>query len=791
MATTTTIVLCSHCGADCGDLPITAGEQSFCCTGCQTVYSLLQEHALCGYYDLNKTPGIKQENPARADQFAILDDPSVAAKFIRYEDKDQIAARFYIPQLHCSSCIYLLENLPRFDPDILASTVHFTHKEIEIRARNLPGALKKSADWLARVGYEPYISLKDLDTKKAPANHSLLRQLGVAGFCFANIMLMSFPDYLGIDSSEAYLKDFFRWFNLLLALPVLFYSAMPFYTVAFKGLKHKYLNIDAPIVLAVWITFGRSLWDFFVHGGSGYFDSMTGIVFFMLAGRYLQDKTHRQLSFERNYESYLPLAVTVVENNSQQAVKLPDLACGQTIRIHHGELIPADGLLTRGRAEIDYSFVTGESAPVGREIGELIYAGGRQTGGMIELLVMKEVASSYLASLWSRDVKGDRRSEKASTEDKLSQYFTWIVFGIALLTGIWWAVNDPSKIGASVTSIFIIACPCALLLAASFTNGHILNLLARKGFFLRNAGVIDTIAHCDHIVFDKTGTLTVVNAPEISYQGIPLSPEEQTAVAALAACSGHPLSRAIARHLPTTYQVTVTDFTETPGQGIQGVVGNRQIRLGSAAFTQNNQLNASSVFIQIDDYQPGYFQFKNRYREGLTSNLRRLNTGFTVLSGDNDQEETALNQLFNQQAELHFRQTPADKMDHIQRLQEQGHTVMMIGDGLNDAGAFRQADAAIAVTEAHNNFTPASDAIMQASAFDKLAAFVAVCRGNRTLITIAFTFSIIYNLIGLWFAVQGRLSPMVAAILMPSSTLTIFLITYVGSWVLAKRHRLA
>lgn len=791
MAATLHSVACSHCGADCGDQPIVAGDQSFCCTGCETVYGLLQEHALCGYYDLNKTPGLKQDNPARADQFAILDDPAVAARFVRYEDQDQLAARFYLPQLHCSSCIYLLENLPRFDPDILAATVHFTHKEVEVRVRNLPGALKKSADLLARVGYEPYISLKDLDTKKAPANHTLLRQLGVAGFCFANIMLMSFPDYLGIDSSEAYLKDFFRWFNLGLSLPVLFYSALPFYTTAFKGLRHRYLNIDAPIVLAVWITFGRSLWDFFAHGGSGYFDSMTGIVFFMLAGRYLQDKTHRQLSFERNYESYLPLAVTVVEKGSQKAVKLPDLACGQTIRIHHGELVPADGILTRGQAAIDYSFVTGESAPVAKDTGELVYAGGRQTGGMIELLVMKEVASSYLASLWSRDVKGDRRAAKSSAEDRISRYFTWVVCCIAVVTGAWWAFHDPAKIGPAVTSVFIIACPCALLLAASFTNGHILNLLARKGFYLRNAAVIDDIAHCDHIVFDKTGTLTVVNAPEMVYHGTPLSPDEQTAVAALAACSGHPLSQSIARHLPPAYQVPVSNFSEITGQGITGQVNQRQIRLGSATFTHNDPRSAGTVFIQIDDYQPGYFQFRNRYRTGLQQNLRRLKTGFTVLSGDNDQEEATLRQLFGLRADLHFRQSPADKMDHIHRLQQEQRRVMMIGDGLNDAGAFRQADVAIAITEANNNFTPASDAIMQASAFDRLAAFVAVCRGNRTLISIAFTFSIIYNLIGLWFAVQGLLSPMVAAILMPSSTLTIFLITYFGSWVLARRHRLA
>ncbi|MEJ0105961.1 MAG: hypothetical protein WDO19_26920 [Bacteroidota bacterium] len=206
-------------------------------------------------------------------------------------------------------------------------------------------------------------------------------QLGIAGFCFGNIMLMSFPEYLGIDAAETGLRSIFRWINLGLALPVLLYSALPFYLSAWKSLKHKFLNIDAPIALAVIITFIRSVYEVTSGRGGGYFDSMTGIVFFMLAGRILQDKTYRQLSFERDYTSYFPISVSVLKDEKEIPTVLPDIKPGNTMLIHNEELIPADGILTRGKAFIDYSFVTGESLPVLKETGELVYAGGKQTGG--------------------------------------------------------------------------------------------------------------------------------------------------------------------------------------------------------------------------------------------------------------------------------------------------------------------------------------------------------------------------------------------------------------------------
>jgi len=261
---------------------------------------------------------------------------------------------------------------------------------------------------------------------KPRMNKSKILKLGVAGFCFGNVMLLSFPEYFGVDPSGHDLVLMFRILNVLLSLPVFFYSASEFYISAWKGLKHGFLNIDAPIVLAVAVTFTRSLYEVFTNTGGGYFDSMTGIVFFMLIGRILQDKTYQQLSFERDYTSYFPIAVTRIKNNAQQSVTLPEIRLDDTLLIHNEELVPADGILTKGKALIDYSFVTGESIPVVREMGEIVYAGGKQAGGNIELLVIKEVAQSYLTKLWNRDeMNAGTKENERSFVHLLSRYFTY------------------------------------------------------------------------------------------------------------------------------------------------------------------------------------------------------------------------------------------------------------------------------------------------------------------------------------------------------------------------------
>ncbi len=788
-------IQCYHCGEACPTDKIQLEEKKFCCEGCKMVYQILNQSDLCEYYNLNENPGISQRIKVRKDKFAFLDDEKIQLQLVSFRNDKQVHVTFYLPQMHCSSCLYLLENLHRIEPGIVSSKVNFTRKEVDIVFLTPQTSLRIVAETLTSIGYEPYISLNDLKEKRPAINKSMVYQLGVAGFCFGNIMLMSFPEYLGIDASETGLRSIFRWINFGLAIPVLLYSSLSFYESSWKSLKHKFLNIDAPIALAIIITFIRSAYEVISGTGGGYFDSMTGIVFFMLAGRILQDKTYRQLSFERDYTSYFPIAISVLKEEKEIPTALPDIKPGDTLLIHNEELIPADGILTKGKAFIDYSFVTGESLPVLKEVGELVYAGGKQTEGNIEILVVKEVAQSYLTKLWNRDeFKKEEKIKNASFVHLLSRYFTYIVLTIAVATAVYWQINDPAKLWPAVTSIFIIACPCALLLSNTFTNGNILRILGRNHFYLRNAETIENMAKATHIVFDKTGTLTTTQHQQITYEGTLLTSYQQQQVAALAAYSSHPLSKALAKHLETRKAIEVTGFKEITGQGIEGFINGDLLKLGSYSFVTGNtdrQLG-TSIFISIENKLCGYFMFSNHYRKDIPDLINKLkgNYRLSVLSGDNEAEKMNLQTLLGKRATLLFHQKPEDKLQYIQHLQQQGEKVMMIGDGLNDAGALKQSDVGIAVAEQTNNFTPSSDAIIEAKQLSRLTRFIQLCHANRNIVLASFVLSIVYNIIGLFFAVQGTLSPLIAAILMPSSSLSILLITFGSSSLLARRMKL-
>lgn len=759
------------------------------------VYQILNQSDLCDYYNLNENPGLSQRIKVRKDKFAFLDDEKIQLQLVSFRDEKQVHITFYLPQMHCSSCLYLLENLHRLDRGVISSKVNFARKEVDIVFLTGKTSLRKVAETLASIGYEPYISLNDLKEKRPVIDKSMLYQIGVAGFAFGNIMLMSFPEYLGIDASEKVLLNVFRWANFFLAIPVLLYSALPFYQSSWKSLKHKFLNIDAPIALAVIITFIRSAYEVISGTGGGYFDSMTGIVFFMLAGRILQDKTQRQLSFERDYTSYFPIAVSVVKEDKEVPTALPDIKTGDTLLIHHEELIPADGILTKGKAFIDYSFVTGESLPVLKEMGEIVYAGGKQTEGNIEILVVKEVTQSYLTKLWNRDeFKSNAETKNVSFVHLLSRYFTYIILTIAAATAVYWQLNDPAKMWPAVTAIFIIACPCALFLSNTFTNGNILRILSRNHFYLRNAETIEDMARATHIVFDKTGTLTSTQQQDIVFEGKSISDYQLQQVAALAESSNHPLSKALVKYLGRAKGITVDNFKETTGQGIEGVVGNDRLKLGSYHFVTGKTATqfGTAVFVSFNNEVFGYFLFSNHYREAIPSLIKELKKEYhlSVLSGDNTAEKETLQKLLGKKATLLFHQKPEDKLQYIKYLQQQGEKVMMIGDGLNDAGALKQSDVGIAVAEQTNNFTPSSDAIIEAKQLSKLTRFISLCRSNRNIVIASFVLSIVYNVIGLFFAVQGTLSPLIAAILMPSSSLSILLLTFGSSSLIARQMKL-
>jgi P-type Cu+ transporter len=791
---TSIVTSCYHCGEVCNNNTVIENNKNFCCTGCKNVYHILEESNLCNYYSLNNKPGSNQKITIRKEKFAFLDDDAIAQKFVQFKNENEVHVNFYLPQIHCSSCLWLLENLYKLNNAIVSSRVHFTNKEVDIIFKSNEISIRQIVELLTSIGYEPYISLQHMQTNKKPiADKTLIYQLAVAGFCFGNVMLLSFPEYLGLSETEPFFPTLFRYVSLLLSLPVLLFSAMPFYKAAVNNVQHKFLSVDAPVALAIILTFIRSMYEVFFLQSSGYFDSMTGIVFFMLMGRVLQNKTYQQLNFTRDYTAYFPISVDVIIDGKEVPTPLHNIEVGQTIVVYNESLIPADGIVTRGTGLIDYSFVTGESNPIVKEMGELIYAGGKQKKGRIEILVMKEVAQSYLTKLWNKQSNTKDAPTAISTTGKfiniLNKYFSIIVLAIAIIACVYWAFVDNSKILNVATTILIIACPCALILAGTFANGTIINIFGNNKLYIKNASVIERLATINHIVFDKTGTLTSTSNYSISYHGIELTQKQQQQIASLAIQSNHPLSKAIATHINTANYITVNALQEIVGLGVEGIIQGNEIRLGSKEFVypQNNSASNSQtkVYISFNEEVLGYFVVEHCYRKNLLTTINCIQKVYSisVLSGDNDGQKSYLEKKIGKKVQQYFFQTPEQKFKYIEALKKDGKRVLMIGDGLNDAGALQASTIGIAVAENTNTFTPASDAIIDGESLHKIYSFIKLSSANKKVIGISFTISLIYNVIGLYYALQGLLSPLIAAILMPSSTISIVLITYgINTW---------
>ncbi len=771
-------------------------EKTFCCEGCRQVYLLLSENNLCVYYNLDNAPGIKAKGKFVSERFAYLDDEATTKKLVQFSSPTQTNVTFALPQMHCSSCIFLLENLHRIEPSIIKSQTNFQRKEVFIIFDTQKISLRKVVELLAFIGYEPAISLKDATVKKANTfNRQQIYKIGVAGFCFANIMMLSFPEYFSAGNIEQNgLKETFTWLNFILSLPVLLYSASGFFVSAYKGLRQKNLNIDAPIALAIMVTYARSYFEIISGYGAGYLDSGTGIVFFMLIGRWFQDKTYSSFSFDRDYRSYFPLGVTVLKNGVEKNIPVTQLQKGNRIIIRNQEMIPADAVLLKGNAHIDYSFVSGENAPVQKAKGDLIYAGGKQLGSAIELEVAGEVSQSYITQLWNNDVFHTKKNTEKSFIHPWSRYFTLLLFTVAIGTFIFWWVNEPSKILPAVSAVLIVACPCSLLLSATFTYGNMLRILGKNKLYLKNSGVIESLAKINTVVFDKTGTITQNNSSLVKYEGVSLTNNELLAVKSITKQSAHPLSKIITAWLQVKpdKELPVAQFKEYTGKGMTATINNINVKIGSAGFInqfKNDFISfdtGTHVHVMINNVHMGRFTICNQYRSGISNlvqHLQQQKLNLYVLSGDNDTEEQNLKKIFGSNSRFLFNQDPQQKLNYIKKLQSRVFTplgnrgnVLMLGDGLNDAGALMQSNVGIAVSDNTAQFSPACDAILDGANVKLLDKFITFSKSGKNIITASFILSILYNIIGLSFAVQGILSPMIAAILMPASSISIVLL---------------
>ncbi|MCB9260885.1 MAG: HAD-IC family P-type ATPase [Flavobacteriales bacterium] len=757
-------VICVYCHAVClpNDL-VVKNEKPFCCHGCATLYEVVSTNGE-GFLD--------QEISIEYKQFDL---PEVFNQLVDFQTDEIYKIEVNTPAIHCSSCVSLLEDLPEINPLIHRANVNFEERKLTVVAdKKFP--LSGLAMLLSKLGYPPQFDVsKKAALKQKEQQKVLLRKLAVAGFAFGNIMMFSMPHYFGLKvGSDSFFEGIFKYFNVALSILVLFYPAQDYLKTAYQSLKVRKNHIDIPIAIGILAIWGWSMFEIFTNKGFGYLDSLAGLIFFLLIGKWYQSKMYAKISFERNLTDFLPISVRKKHNENVLWQRVDELHPGDVVVVKNGEIIPVNGNVVSGKALVDYSFVTGESIAEKVGMNKPIYIGGKQTAGVIEIQITERQDLSKIWAAWK--TPKTKNHEEVHWTSVVSKYFTPAVLIIALSALVVWFFIDAQKALFVFSSVLIVACPCALALSSPFTFGSISRVLGKRFFYLKNANIVEKLAGINHIVFDKTGTLTDADSVSVSALIYKLNEHEESILKSVVSQSTHPLSQLIFGKLKDAEIQEIDSFEEIDGLGILANVNGISVKLGSQLFITGQQAqNETSVFVEMNGEVKAKFVFANKYRKGLAELLGKLGENYklSVLSGDNDGEAENLKKLYPNFEVISFYNTPESKKQFIDKCHANGDKTLMIGDGLNDQVALNHSDVGLAVAHNINGFYPSSDGILLPSGFDQLAELLQLAKYSKNILKTSLAFSVFYNLLGIAFAVTGVLTPVVAAILMPLSSVSV------------------
>ena len=795
---------CYHCGLPVPqglDLVVEIGgaPRTMCCAGCQTVAQAIVANGLTDYYThrdaMPESP--REAIPTALQELGLFDHPDVQKNFVRPVGEHEREAALILEGITCAACVWLNESHIARQPGVTAVDINYATRRARVRWDENVTKLSAILEAIHAIGYRahPYDATKSEQLAQKERRTAQWR-LFVAGFGMMQVMMYAFPVYVAEGDMTADIEQLMRWASLLLTLPVMVYSAAPFFLNAWRDLKFRRAGMDVPVALGVGSAFLASVWATLTASGEVYFDSVTMFVFFLLTGRYLEMMARQKAA--RGVEAMAKALPAFAERlpwpgTEGERIAVADLKANDYVRIKPGEVIPGDGMVVEGESSSDESLLTGESRPVSKVAGDTVTGGSVNITSPLVVRLERVGEATRLASI--RRLMEQAAAEKPALvqmADRIAMRFVWVLLALAAVTGLYWLNADPSKALWICVAVLVVSCPCALSLATPAALTVATGALAREGVLVTRGHAIETLARAQHWIFDKTGTLTMGRPSVVAWRLVGGADEAQVfaQVRALEQASEHPVGRAVLAKVSSGETALARNLKAVTGKGVGATIDGVAVRIGVPAFIaemhgqplpeeMSEWLKSGDTVVALGNATGwlAWFRIADALRPGAgdaLARLRDLGLKLTILSGDAPQTVAAV------AAELGVTEhrggmSPEDKHTYLQAAQAQGETVAMVGDGVNDAPVLAQAHVSVAMGGGTDLARGQADVVLLSDDPRHLTAGVALARRALRIIRQNLIWAFTYNVVAIPLAMAGWITPWMAGIGMSASSLLVVL----------------
>ena len=782
---------CWHCGE-----PLPAGEallatvagiaHAVCCQGCRAAAEWIDQLGLADYYRLRSEPASR---PREGDGDAAT---WRRAELVRHVVRDlgdgRREAIVLVDGLRCTACVWLIERALGALPGVASVQVNASARRARIVWNAAQCDLARIVEAFERAGYRALpLDAAALEDSRRAESRAALKRLVVAGFGAMQAMMYASALYLGaFDGMDTSTRDLFRWLGLLVASPVVLYSARPFFSGAIRALHARHLAMDVPVALAIALIYAASVVEAVRGGSEVYFDSVSMFVFFLLVGRQLEMRARHHAGDLTDALARLAPAFAdrIRADGSLERVGASELVAGDRVLVASGDALPADGAFAGARCRVDEALLSGESTPVVKRDGDALVAGSVVVDGPLELRVERVGPDTALAGIVALVARAQTERPRLAREgEQAAARFVARVLVLAALTALVWSVLDPSRAFAATLAVLVVSCPCAFALAVPAALTRALAVLARRGVLVVHVDAIEALAGATHVVFDKTGTLS---EPQLAVERID-APDTTTAhalalAAALARGSRHPVARAILAAANDVAPVTADDVEEVAGGGLRGRVDGLDVRLGQPAFAIPGHecvdgAASEAVVLADDDAAVATFHLSEQLRPGARAALGILaaqGLALEIASGDAPSKVAAIAERVAVR-DWRARLRPEGKLARLRALREQGARVIAVGDGVNDAPVLAGADVAIAIGDGSGLAQASSDIVLARADLGALPEAIAIARETMVALRRNQRWALAYNLVAVPFGALGWVPPWLAALGMSVSSLVVVL----------------